>query len=310
MLEGKIVSINISSEKGTIKQPVSEGEIGELGLVGDAHAGPWHRQISLLGKEDIDIFSQEKEKVFKHGDFAENITVEGLKFHNIQILDILEIGEAKLLVTQIGKACHGSGCSIFNEVGACVMPKEGIFTQVIKPGKIKVGDTISCIPKTLHIKVITLSDRASKGIYTDRSGPELLQLLEKFFKDTRWHPQFHYKLLPDNAELLEDELKQDIDNEIDIIFTTGGTGVGPRDITSEVVVDLSDKIIPGIMDYIRIKCGEKNPKALLSRSVAVTAGKSIIYALPGSKRAISEYMEEIVKTMEHIVFTLHGLDLH
>ena len=95
-----------------------------------------------------------------------------------------------------------------------------------------------------------------------------------------------------------------------MIFTTGGTGVGPRDITPDVVTELCDKFIPGIMDHIRLKFGADKPNALLSRSVAGVAGSTLIYTLPGSVRAVQEYMQEILKTLEHLILTLHGLDDH
>ena len=94
------------------------------------------------------------------------------------------------------------------------------------------------------------------------------------------------------------------------MFTTGGTGVGPRDVTPDVVAALADKTIPGIMDAIRIKYGAAKPNALLSRSVAAVIRSTLVYTLPGSVRAVEEYMDEILKTLEHLIFTLHGLDLH
>jgi len=95
-----------------------------------------------------------------------------------------------------------------------------------------------------------------------------------------------------------------------VIVTTGGTGIGPRDITPEVVTALCQKQIPGIMEHIRAKFGAANPNALLSRSVAGVAGRSQIYALPGSVRAVEEYLGEILKTLEHVLCMLHGLDVH
>jgi molybdopterin adenylyltransferase len=91
-----------------------------------------------------------------------------------------------------------------------------------------------------------------------------------------------------------------------VIFTTGGTGIGPRDITPEVVTEFSDKLVPGIMDHIRMKYGQTIPNALLSRSVAAVKDKTLIYTLPGSVKAVTEYMDEILKTIDHLFKMLNG----
>ena len=304
-----IVSINISEEKGTTKTPCAKAEINEFGIIGDAHAGGWHRQISLLAKEDVDKFSRvdANQRQFKPGEFAENITTSGIDFSKVAILDRFLIGEVELEVSQIGKTCHGNECSIFVEVGKCVMPKAGIFARVIKGGTIKKSDTIEYLPRPLKIKVITLSDRASSGEYEDKSGPRIKEILQEHLANKRWHVEFSYALLPDSEEKLMNELSKSIGDNIDILFTTGGTGIGPRDITPDVVAKFADKTIPGVMDNIRLKFGEALPAALLSRSVAAVKEDTIIYCLPGSVKAVTEYTTEILRTMEHLILMLHGL---
>ena len=108
--------------------------------VNDAHSGDWHRQVSLLGKESFDKFSQQAGRKISFGEFAENITTEGITLYQTKIGDRFVCGDVVLEVTQIGKKCHGTGCAIFNEVGNCVMPKEGIFCKVISGGTLKDGD--------------------------------------------------------------------------------------------------------------------------------------------------------------------------
>jgi molybdenum cofactor synthesis domain-containing protein len=307
---GSVISVNISEEKGTVKHPVSEIIIDKNGIVGDAHAGPWHRQVSLLAREDIDCFGKEMGRQLKPGEFAENITTAGVDLNRVAILDRFRMDEVELEVTQIGKECHGNTCAIYQEVGKCVMPKKGLFCRVINPGKIKPGDSIEYCPKTLRFLIITLSDRAFAGHYSDRSGPRAKQILEEYFADAKWHCQFQYVLLADDAEPLGRQLTQAINEGIDVIFTLGGTGIGPRDITPETVAAVCEKTIPGIMENIRVKYGKEKPAALLSRSVAAIAGKTQVYALPGSVRAVEEYLCEILKTLEHAVYMLHGLDVH
>jgi molybdopterin adenylyltransferase len=308
--EIKVLSVNISEKKGTIKLPVDFIELDELGVKHDAHAGDWHRQVSLLAKESIDKFSAGAGRKIRFGEFAENITTDGIILHETHPFDRFLIGEAELEVTQIGKECHGDNCAIYREVGNCVMPKEGIFCRVIRPGIVKAGDVITFIPRVYRIMVITLSDRASQGVYEDKSGPRVISLLEDFFKALNWQIQVSHYIIPDDEKNLQNLLKEAISGQFDFVFTTGGTGIGPRDITPEVVRSVIDKEIPGIMELIRVKYGQEKPNALLSRSVAGVAGKTIIYALPGSVKAVNEYMAEISKTMKHTLYMLHGLDAH
>ncbi|HEK84872.1 MAG: MOSC domain-containing protein [Candidatus Saccharicenans sp.] len=140
---GVVVSVNISEKKGVKKEPRAEGYLLEdYGLQGDAHAGPGLRQVSLLALESIQKMREMGVDV-SPGDFAENITTSYLDLPSLPIGTILEVGEGLVLeVTQIGKTCH-TGCAIFQQVGHCVMPKEGIFVRVVKGGKIKPGDKIN-----------------------------------------------------------------------------------------------------------------------------------------------------------------------
>ena len=138
----KILSVNISEKKGTIKHPVDEIELNEMGVIRDAHAGPWGRQVSLLARESIAKFEKEMGRQIKHGEFAENITTEGIDLVRLPIGTEIHIGRSVILrVTQIGKECH-ERCAIYYQAGDCVMPKEGIFAEVIKEGELKVGDEI------------------------------------------------------------------------------------------------------------------------------------------------------------------------
>ena len=116
-----------------------------------------------------------------------------------------------------------------------------------------------------------------------------------------------YRLIPDNGERLKQEIEETVSLGYDVILTTGGTGIGPRDITCDVVGSLCDKIIPGIMEYIRMKYGQTNPHALLSRSIAGIIKDVLIYTLPGSQKAVKEYMDVLLDTMEHLVYVLNGL---
>lgn len=306
----KVMSVNISSEKGTIKTPVSSVELTALGIEGDAHSGKWHRQISLLGFESIEKFEKDTGKKINCGEFAENITTSGMNLYEARPLDRFIIGNAELEVTQIGKECHGNNCLIFKEVGNCIMPKEGIFCRVIKNGAIKAGDEVIYQPRVITVKVITLSDRASTGFYTDRSGPLVIELLEAYFSSIYYPVKIEHNIIGDDKDYLHNMLLKCRDQKIDVVITTGGTGISPRDITPDTVKMLLDKEIPGIMESIRIKYGQEKPAALLSRSIAGVMGHSLVFTLPGSVQAVKEYLEEINKGLKHMIFMINQIDVH
>ena len=143
--EGRVRAISVSKERGVQKVNVPDAELkADFGLVGDAHAGPWHRQVSLLGIESIEKMIAKGAKV-SPGNFAENITTEGIDLLALSLGSKLRLGKSvELEVTQFGKECH-SRCEIFQQVGDCVMPREGIFARVTKAGRIRVGDLIEVI---------------------------------------------------------------------------------------------------------------------------------------------------------------------
>ncbi|MBN2370174.1 MAG: MOSC domain-containing protein [Vicinamibacteria bacterium] len=306
----EVLSVNISAKKGEPKKPVPEIRLDSKGIVGDAHAGEWHRQVSLLSRESIDRFSGILGRPIAPGEFAENVTLKNTNALQVALLDRFLIQGAVLEVTQIGKECHGHACSIFREIGKCVMPKEGLFTRVVKGGEVRPGDPVAYAPKTLRIRIVTLSDRAAAGAYPDYSGPRLSELFQESTGRFRWPLEMQYVLLSDDAEGLRRELAAAKQAELDAVFTIGGTGVGPRDMAPETVSAFCDKLIPGIMESIRAKFGAGNPCALLSRSVAGLAGTTLVYTLPGSVRAAGEYLGEILTTLDHLILMVHGLDAH
>lgn len=144
-MKAKVVAINISEKKGTPKIEIPIGKfIENHGLENDAHAGNWHRQVSLLAQESINKMIERGIDHLTVGSFAENITTEGIELHTLPVGTRLKIGDTIQEVTQIGKTCH-SKCAIFQKVGSCIMPTEGIFTIVLKSGMIKPGDEIEII---------------------------------------------------------------------------------------------------------------------------------------------------------------------
>lgn len=143
----KIVSINISKRKGEPKTPVSKALVREnYGLQGDVHAGPWHRQVSLLAQESIDRMIALGAPDLTPGDFAENITTEGMTLHTLPVGTRLRLGVCEAEVTQIGKQCH-QHCAIFQKLGTCIMPREGIFVRILKGGELHPGDSVEILSK-------------------------------------------------------------------------------------------------------------------------------------------------------------------
>jgi molybdopterin adenylyltransferase len=302
----KLEAICVSSGRGTVKHEVEEAEVVPLGIEGDSHAGNWSRQITILAQESIDRFNLEHGTDFKAGDFACNLVVSGLDVSDVALFDRFRFNDVLLEVTKIGKEPHSYNSPVYEKTGTNIMFTEGLFCRVITPGDIKKGYLGSFIEMPFKVKVITLSDRASSGEYEDKSGPAMVLSLEEYFSSSRFHPQIDSMIIPDEADVLRNRLVEAKENKYVAVFTTGGTGLGPRDITADVVMEECDKLIPGIMDMIRLKYGEMKPNALLSRSVAGTMDETLVYALPGSPKAVSEYMSEILKSFEHAYLMLKG----
>jgi len=143
--KGRIKAISVSKERGTPKTNVREADLkADFGIVGDVHAGSWRRQVSLLAVESIGTIAAKGVKITP-GDFAENITTEGIDLSGLQTGSKLRLGSsAEIEVTQLGKRCHRR-CRIFEQVGDCIMPREGVFAKVTRPGRIEVGDFIELV---------------------------------------------------------------------------------------------------------------------------------------------------------------------
>lgn len=144
-IRGKIKAISVSKKRGTQKTNVPRAELkADFGIVGDAHSGNWHRQVSLLEFESINEMIAKGAKVAP-GNFAENVTTEGIDLCTLKIGSKLKLGsDVELEITQLGKKCH-SRCEIFERIGDCIMPREGVFARVVKAGAINVGDHIEVV---------------------------------------------------------------------------------------------------------------------------------------------------------------------
>jgi molybdenum cofactor synthesis domain-containing protein len=165
-------------------------------------------------------------------------------------------------------------------------------------------------PDPIRFAVITLSDRASQGTYEDLSGPAVTANIKEFFDAKGLPVEVSNNIIPDDPARLKELILTLCAEGIEAIFTTGGTGLGPRDFTPDLVKPLLDKEIPGIMEMIRVKYGALKPAALVSRSIAGVSGKTLVYCLPGSRKAVQEYCQEILPTIIHSMKMILGIDDH
>ena len=261
---GKIQAICSSDVRGIAKSVIPEGRFKvDWGLEGDAHAGHWHRQVSLLGLESIEDFRRRGGNV-EFGAFGENLVVDGFIFSKLPVGTLLRCGDVLLEITQIGKACH-SHCAVYEAVGDCIMPREGVFAKVLEGGVIHPGDEMVEVERgekrPYQAAVITLSDKGSQGLRQDESGPVIVKRLEQEGYDV-----VEKILLPDGRDELEQHLRRLADQrQVDLILTTGGTGFGQRDVTPEATIAVADRQVPGIAEAIRAASmkvterGEKRP---------------------------------------------------
>ena len=304
-----IRSINISDRKGISKTPVNSAKfVAGYGIEGDSHAGPWNRQVTILTEEEITA-ADAGLGIAGFGAFAENLTIAGLNIHSVKILDKFHFGDVILEATQIGKECHDN-CAIGQALGECIMPRLGVFTRVIAGGELAVGQEGEYLPRNFWGMVITLSDRASRGEYDDLSGPAAKDALTDFFNEWGYAFEIINLLIPDDSNKLASAFALATDEKVDIVLTSGGTGLGPRDFTPEVTAAFCERQIPGVMEFIRTKYGSQFPNALVSRGIAGVKDHTLIYNLPGSPKAVKEYLTEILPTLRHTFFMLHGIDIH
>lgn len=306
-MNGIVKAVCISRQKGTEKVPVSEGHfIENYGIEEDAHAGNWHRQVSLLSYDKVEAFNERGADV-KDGDFGENLVVEGIDFRSLPVGTVLSCSDVILEMTQIGKECH-SHCAIHKRVGDCIMPREGVFAKVIKSGTIHPGDEMQVeLPKSdrpFQAAVIVLSDKGSRGERVDESGPAVKEVLEG-----QGYEVVEVLVIPDEPELLKKELIRLSDSrQLDVVFTSGGTGFSMRDQTPEATMAVADRNAPGIAEAIRQGSMKITSRAMLSRGVSVIRKKTLIINLPGSPRAVRESLDFILGDLPHGIKILRGTD--
>jgi len=304
----QVEALCVSETRGERKHLVDSAVFrSDHGIEGDAHAGPWHRQVSLLSSEDIEAVRRGGLPDISPGDFAENIILSGLDLTPFGLGTRLRLGrDVVLSITQIGKACH-SPCRIYKLTGDCMMPRLGLFARVEVGGKVQMGDSVEVldfVPRArLQAVVLTVSDRCSRGQSQDTAGPAVAKILEE---ELGAHV-YRTEILADEQQIIADRLKHYCDgHSIDVVVTVGGTGFAPRDVTPEATRDVVERFTPGLDEAMRAASLSKTPHGMLSRGTSGIRGSTLIINLPGSERAASENLYAILGALHHGLKKLRG----
>jgi len=304
---GRIEAICVSREKGVRKSSVAQVRLlQDFGLEGDAHAGAWHRQVSLLDEADIAGMREQLPRL-TFGDFGENLVVSGIALGELGLGSRLRVGpDAELVITQRGKTCH-SRCAIYYQTGDCIMPKRGLFARVAKEGAIAVGDDVAVLNsikrETLQAAVITVSDSCAAGTATDTAGPAVAAMVRERLAAHLYAAE----VVPDDEETIAERLEHFCDGpQVDLILVVGGTGFAPRDVTPEAVRRVIQRATPGLDEAMRARSLQITPHAMLSRAVSGIRGTTLIVSLPGSEKAATENLDTILTSLRHGLAKLLG----
>ncbi len=304
-MKGRIEAVCHSSKRGP-KTVVDAIQLRRgHGIDGDAHAGTWHRQVSLLSLARIE---QMRESIpdLAFGAFGENLVTRDLAPETLQVGRRLQVGdEAILQITQLGKECH-TRCQIYYTVGDCIMPRYGTFARVVRSGEVRAGDRVATATDfdRYRYAVITVSDRGAAGKREDLAGPVAAELIQEAVPSH----EVAREILPDDQAALAQRLIQLCDDEIcDLIVTTGGTGLSPRDVTPEATAEVIDREVPGMAEAVRAAGLAKTPHAMLSRALVGQRGGTVIVNLSGSPKAVREQLEVLQPVLPHALETATGI---
>jgi len=303
-MHGHLISVNIGKVRGVPKHPVDEGFLTpDWGLKGDAHGGDWDRQISLFPVETMALVPKAIRAAFEPNTYSENLTIEGLPPEKLRVGTVLSIGTARIKILQIGKESYEPP-----ESGRpYIVSREGRFGRVLSEGPVRAGDIVEIAeegafpPEAPRLVLVTLSDKGARGEREDVSG----QFLSWYA--TRMGGRILFsEIIPDEKAKIKAALFKGIEAKADLILTTGGTGLGPRDVTPDATLEVIDRQVPGFAEAMRAESLKKTPNAMISRAVSGVADKTLIINLPGSPKAVAECMEVIFPALSHAIDKLRG----
>ena len=307
-MAGKVEAICTSQHRGIPKTALSTAQLRrDHGIEGDAHAGPGHRQVSLLAHEHIEAFKASGHIDLRSGAFAENLVVSGLDLGSLGLGSRVRVGtDAILTITQLGKCCH-QRCAIYDKTGDCIMPRVGLFARVLTSGALAVGDAVAIEEvverSRFQAVVLTLSDRCAAGTTQDTAGPAVAALLRESLPAHIYTTQ----ILPDGRAGLAERLRHYADGHgIDLVVAVGGTGPAPRDETPEAVRDVVERLTPGFDEAMRQASLAVTPLAMLSRACSGIRGATLILSLPGSERAAVDNLRAVLPALPHGLAKLRG----
>lgn len=300
---GKVVAVCLAERRGTEKRPVDQGLLVRgHGLEGDAHAGTWHRQISLLGDEQIAVMRAPGLELGP-GAFGENLVTRGIDLDRLDVGRRLRVGsDAVLQLTQRGKECH-TRCRIYEAVGDCIMPRAGLFARVLRNGWVRPGDPVVLDPdlERLRWAAVTVAD-ADPAFDSGLDGT-VCGLLAAALGG----PPVARLRSPGDLERLTAELCHLCDDELcDLVVTAGSHGLGPRDAAPEATLAVIDRDIPdlaGVMRALEESCA---PQAEPSRAMAGRRGQSIIVSLVGTPRDVQAQLGAILPVLPLAVASVSG----
>ncbi len=305
---GTVKALCISENIGEQKTPIESAVFrADHGIEADAHAGQWHRQVSLLAESDIETIREKGLDDLSDGAFAENVILSGMDLNSCGLGTRLRLGDDVVLsISQIGKVCH-TRCRIFYLAGDCIMPRLGIFARVESGGTVRPGDraeAFDVVPReTIQAVVLTISDRCSRGEAEDTAGPATAKILAESLGANIYRTE----ILPDEKETIAERFKHYCDgHSVDLVLAVGGTGFSPRDVTPEAAREVIDRLTPGLDEAMRTASAKKTPHAMLSRAVSGIAKSTLIITLPGSKRATTENLQSVLPALGHGLAKLRG----
>ncbi|MFP4056719.1 MAG: molybdenum cofactor synthesis domain-containing protein [Candidatus Brocadiia bacterium] len=307
-MTGRIEALCVSEAKGEPKRPVQRARfVAGHGIEGDAHAGRWHRQVSLLAAEEADAWRRELPDLGP-GDFAENVLLRGLDVGALGLGSRLRLGDqVELAITQLGKECHGHRCTVFERMGDCLMPRRGLFARVLQGGEAEPGQPAAILERVprevVQAVVLTVSDRCGRGESADTAGPAVADLL----RERLGAHVYSLDVVPDEPDRIRRTLEHYCDgHSIDLVATVGGTGFASRDVTPEATRAVVERPTPGLDEAMRAASLAKTPHAMLSRGASGIRKRTLVVNLPGSQRGAVENLEAILPALPHGIRKLRG----
>jgi len=281
----RIKNLCVSSRRGEQKDAVDSVRFkADFGIIGDAHAGDWHRQISLLSENDLQAL---KQTAIRPGMFAENLVISHLDFSAIGVGTRIQLGDSVVLsVTQAGKDLHPHA-NLVRVSGDHIMAHAGLYARVECGGEARVGDQLRILELVpshrFQAVVLTISDRCSRGESIDTAGPAVKNMLTKSLQ-ARIH---HAEIIPDDKNTIMDKLIHYCDHySIDLLFTVGGTGPAPRDNTPEATRAVVERPTPGFDEAMRYASLEKTVTAMLSRGARESEAQPLLSIFQGRKEPL------------------------